>query len=396
MKVLYIGCYRDGTGWANAAQGYILSLDKANVDVVPRFLKLNETQGEVDKRIVELEEKSSKNCDVVIQHVLPHYFDYNGNFDKNIGLYVTETSNCINTAWPERINLMDEAWVPNLFMATEACKQSLIHTPHYVIPHAFDLSKYQEEYEPLQIPEIKDKFVFYYIGEATRRKNIGAMLKAFHLEFAPNEDVSIVIKAHIPGQTPVVAENYLKEMSDKIKEGLKLYQHSSMYHSEIFMGQYLTDEQIMRLHATCDCFVSASFGEAWGIPIFDAMALGKTPICTDSGGPKDFIQGGGYLVQGRDEPCFGASDTFDEIYVGNESWSSPSIIEIMKKMRSAYEDKKTRQKKSVEGINTSYEYSYSNVGKLMKDTLEGTNMNVANQDNIIKSKHCVGKLLNEN
>jgi len=392
MKVLYIGCYRDGTGWANAAQGYILSLDSANIDVVPRFLKLNERQGNVDEKIVELEKKSSKNCDVVIQHVLPHYFDYNGKFDKNIGLYVTETSSCVNTAWPERINLMDEAWVPNKFMAQEVCKQSLIQTPHYVIPHAFNLKKYQEIYEPLQIPEIKDKFVFYYIGEATRRKNIGAILKAFHLEFAPSEDVAIVIKAHIPGQPADVAENYLREMSSKIKEGLKLYQHASMYHGEILMGDYLTDEQIMRLHATCDCFVSASFGEAWGIPIFDAMAMGKTPICTDDGGPKDFIGEGGYLIESRDEPCFGASDTFDEIYVGNESWSSPSIIEIMKKMRSAYEDKKTKERKSCEGINNSYLYSYSSVGQTMKDTLEGKNTQVKNQDNDIKTKHCVGKL----
>ena len=144
MKVLYIGCYRDGTGWANAARGYILSLDQANVDVVPRFLKLNDTQGEVEERIVELESKSSKNCDVVIQHVLPHYFDYSGSFDKNIGLYVTETSNCTNTSWPERINLMDEAWVPNSFMAKEASKNSSIFTPHYIIPHAFDLKKYQD------------------------------------------------------------------------------------------------------------------------------------------------------------------------------------------------------------------------------------------------------------
>ena len=47
MKVLYIGCYRDGTGWAKAAQNYILSLDTAGVEVVPRFIKLNDNNSEM-------------------------------------------------------------------------------------------------------------------------------------------------------------------------------------------------------------------------------------------------------------------------------------------------------------------------------------------------------------
>ena len=59
MKVLYIGCYRDGTGWGNAAIDYILSLDAVGVDVVPRAIKLNNKQVELPSRIVELENKSS-------------------------------------------------------------------------------------------------------------------------------------------------------------------------------------------------------------------------------------------------------------------------------------------------------------------------------------------------
>ena len=42
MKVLFIGCYRDGTGWAKAAGDYILAMDAAGIDVVCRPLKLND------------------------------------------------------------------------------------------------------------------------------------------------------------------------------------------------------------------------------------------------------------------------------------------------------------------------------------------------------------------
>ena len=59
MKVLYIGCYRDGTGWAQATIDYILSMDAAGIDVVPRPIKLNNNKPDIPKRIIELEKKDS-------------------------------------------------------------------------------------------------------------------------------------------------------------------------------------------------------------------------------------------------------------------------------------------------------------------------------------------------
>ena len=84
MRVLYIGCYRDGTGWGQAAIDYILAMDSVGIDVVPRAVKLNSNIAELPDRILELENKSSRGCNVCIQHVLPHMMDYNGKFEKNI------------------------------------------------------------------------------------------------------------------------------------------------------------------------------------------------------------------------------------------------------------------------------------------------------------------------
>ena len=38
MKVLYIGHYKDGTGWGGAAIDNILALDAVGVKVVPRAI----------------------------------------------------------------------------------------------------------------------------------------------------------------------------------------------------------------------------------------------------------------------------------------------------------------------------------------------------------------------
>jgi hypothetical protein len=82
MKVLYIGVYRDMTGWGQAARDYILSLDAVGIDVVPRAIKLDNSKPEIPDRIKELEQKNSAGCDIVIQHLLPDMMQYHGGFAK--------------------------------------------------------------------------------------------------------------------------------------------------------------------------------------------------------------------------------------------------------------------------------------------------------------------------
>lgn len=291
MKVLYIGCYKDGTGWASSAQQNILALDSVDVEVVPRALKLNDTQGQVPKRILELEKKSTDGCDVVIQNVLPHHMVYDGHFKKNIACYLTETSNFSGTSWPERLNLMDEGWV-SCGQMINAARESHVKIPLHVLPVPCDVSRYQQKYEPFPelLPKFKDKFVFYTIGEVTKRKNLIALLRAFHTEFQPDEDVELLIKGNIPGSSAAQTMQHIEGICEKTKTNLKLYPNTDQYKREMIVSQYWTDEQVMRLHSMCHCFVMPSYGEAWCLPAFDAMAMGKTPICTDVGAMSEFLK----------------------------------------------------------------------------------------------------------
>ena len=101
------------------------------------------------------------------------------------------------------------------------------------------------------------------------------------------------------------------------------------------------------------------------------MAMGKTPICTSTGGPKDYLGDCGWLVESTRQPCFGFSDGFPEMYVGNEEWDKIDLGALRKAMRDAYANPKNRDKKSESGINRAYEYSYREVGLQMKNILEG-------------------------
>jgi glycosyltransferase involved in cell wall biosynthesis len=425
MKILFIGPYKDGTGWAHSATELILALDAAGIDTVCRPFKLNEVNGEVPPRILELEEKSEKGADIVIQNCLPHHTDYNGHFDKNIAYYFTETSHFKNSQWAERLNLLDEAWVP-CTSVREASYNSNVYIPISIVPIPCNTHKYQEKYEKLNLPHLDDKFIFYTIGEINHRKNIKALIMAYHLEFKPDEPVGLVIKGYIPGIHPSQIDDIISRDINKIKDELKLYRKKETYLTETIITQDLTEKEIMQLHHTCHCYVSPSYGEGWNIPAFDAMAMGKTPICTNQGGPVAFLLwndrytknndgsftkeertvisnnmavGGkyssikdsyaGWLVKSQPEPVFGMTKgTFGDIYVGNEEWESINIHHLRECMREAYENKQEREVRSKAGIERAYDFSHLKIGNIMKDLLEG---NIKSEQSVnadmIRSRH---------
>ena len=368
MKVLYVGCYRDGTGWGNAAIDYILSLDAAGVDVVPRAIKLNNEQVELPSRIVELENKSSSGCDVCIQHILPHFMEYSSKFKKNIALYATETDNFIDSDWARRINLMDEAWVINNQMA-QASSKSGVTVPIKVIPHATNFSKFEKTYDKLNFPSAKNNFVFYTVADWNKRKNIEAFIRAFHTEFDADEPASLLIKTSQHGVEPEQLALKVRDMCNAVKTKVKKYKNINEYKEDLIVTDFTSEKELYRLHNSCDCFVMPSFGEAWCIPAFDAMGFGKTPICTNIGGMSDFIEHGGFLIEGRMEPVYGMMNTLPNLFTPNENWWSIEIQGLMSAMRHAYENSEELKNMKQIGLKQAYEYRYEKIGALMKETI---------------------------
>jgi len=213
------------------------------------------------------------------------------------------------------------------------------------------------------------------MGEIQRRKNLAGLLKAFHLEFTPNEPVSLLIKGHVPGSSPMESNRTIRAMIEEIKNGLRLYPSKSDYHNEIIITQWLDDTEVMRLHQTGDCFVLPSYGEAWGIPGFEAMALGKPVILTDEGGPAEYVEDGvsGRLVPSRAEPVMiHPNEQIPDVWIGNENWQAPDLAALRHYMREIYENKELRDKFGNNGIDRAYEFSYQKVGQTMKGLLDGT------------------------
>ena len=186
-KVIYIGNYRDGTGWGNAALNNILAMDKVGIDVVPRCITFNNGQVILPERMMELESKSTKNAEVCIQHTLPPLYSFNKDM-KTIGFCEIETDSIWDSMWPIFMNQLDELWVPNQ-KGLETAMYSGANIDVKVVPHCLDMDQYPLEGPKMQIPELANDFTFMFVGEHVQRKNLEALVRAFHSEFHPTEDV---------------------------------------------------------------------------------------------------------------------------------------------------------------------------------------------------------------
>lgn len=355
MKVLYIGHYKDGTGWGDAAKNNILALHKAGVEVAARAISYNETDSETDEKILELEQKSTEGCNICIQHTLPCNYVYDSRF-KNIGYLAIESSDFCDTLWHKNINMMDELWVPSEYVE-RACIKSGVTIPIKIAPHALDIDSYTNSPDGAKIEQLLDTFNFVFVGEFIERKNIKALLRAFHTEFHPKEPVNLLIK------TSGVDIKELETYCDSIKKGLKL---RNQYKKEITLSGRLEKQDYISILRQCHCFVMPSRGEGFCIPALEAMCLGIPVIYTEGTALSEFCVGA--WVDANYDSCFGGMGSLPDIYTANSEWLEIDIQDLQLAMRNAYMrhiDDHTKE----ECLERSKEYSHENIGNLFKELL---------------------------
>jgi glycosyltransferase involved in cell wall biosynthesis len=357
---------REGTGWAKSAIDNISALREAGVEVVCRTVQLTRNYADIPKEIAELERGNAYDADYCIQHVLPHCLVASDRFIKNIAYLELETYDLRHLGWRTSLDLVDEVWCPNdeLKDALTSCGLK-----SKTIPHASETYKYLKKYPEITIPEIDHTFKFYTICDLNDRKNIESTIRCFHKAFDISYPVSLILKVKKYGMSEQQLLGYVNNICYKVKKELRMYSKIESYNQEMVLPKNMTDQEIMSLHQYGDCYVNTSYGEAWSIPTFDAMAMGKTPIAPKSGGPVEYIENinQGTLVNCSYDICNCSDSAFKDMFTGRDYWAKPDEREVVEAMRFYYHNRKDR---SPECIKQAKKYSYLNIGKKMKEQLE--------------------------
>lgn len=363
MKIVYISNYRDGTGWSKAGLGHIMALHSIGADVYPRFIKFNNYYDpDVPEVVQELEHKKCDKPDVIVQHVLPHLF-VKSEF-KSVLHFAFETHSFNKSGWDRYIKLADSVWATNKRARLDLQTN---HDHVSYVPHAFDTEVYKKKYAPIDRPGIRNKCVFYYIGEVTHKKNIAGILTAFHSVFRASDPVELVLKVSSPGRSESEVFELVHQIDSQCKQNLRIFDHPNRFKKPKVITERMSDQDIMQLHATCHVFVTSSYGEGCCIPAFDAVAMGNRAIVPKSMGFNDYCNcHNATRIETVKTVCSGAHDALANLFTGLDTWDQVSLSSMAESMRYHADTHTTEKKQDWTHIQR---FSYEHVGAAMLEEL---------------------------
>jgi glycosyltransferase involved in cell wall biosynthesis len=353
MKIQYIGNFTDGTGWAKASTYNALALSNAGYDIYCTEIKYNNMSNMLEPEIQTLLEKQSDFFDVVIQHVLPRDYRYFGGV-KNVGFTVLETNTLSNVPWIKNMRMMDEMLVPN--RGSQKALESM-GISSKILPHTFNFDSIANLEIAASVDQLKNTFNFVFVGEFVKRKNLEALIRAFHNEFDFIEPVNLYIKTW--GTDIQNVNNFCQEIKNRLKK-------CSKYKTEVVICDYIPENIVLSTMKQCHFFVMPSYGEAWCYPAMESMALGVPVIYTKGIGIEDYAVDGvsGAGVESRLEFCYGATDTIPDLYTSQDTWNEISVVDLQQKMRMAFntyfQAKDVYDQLSKNSIEVASKYNYKN------------------------------------
>jgi len=170
------------------------------------------------------------------------------------------------------LSVFDQVWCPSTVTHQTL---SIPGDPVYVIPHAFDPQTLDAR-RTGRIERADDRFRFYACGAWSSRKNPAGVLRAWARAFGPDDPVELVM--HCPGASEqLVTAIY--------QTGVGVHQMAPVVHST----QHRDEAYVWALHASSDVYVTASRGEAWNLPAFDALLAGRHIIAPTPQGSDEFL-----------------------------------------------------------------------------------------------------------
>lgn len=172
-----------------------------------------------------------------------------------------------------------------------------------------------------------DTFVFYTMLTWQDRKNPFGIIAAFCHAFTDKDKVVLLLKINGPDANK--ATEVAARSTDMLIRSLGLKDAPDFR----IIGGTMSTAKLWALHYRGDCYVSLSKGEAYGLPIIDAAAVGNQIISTAYGGQLDFLPvETSHLVSYRLGPVMQQYSHFH----GRMLWAEPDIREAAEIMREVY------------------------------------------------------------
>jgi glycosyltransferase involved in cell wall biosynthesis len=338
--IRYVGPLFDGSGYGQAARGYLLALHKAGMPITLRAVSFEREVPDLGATGALLNSLVDKDIDynVEIIHLTPeHWSNLNlvPSVPKDVfkvGYSVWETSK-LHHDWPGYINEGADAVFVGSEWSIDVYKESGVTLPIKCLPHGIDPTEF-DEVDPYEVKGVKPSaFKFYNVFQFTERKNPMSLITSYWHAFQEGEDVALILKTY--------RMNYEDSEKEAVRETIKrLIDVAPMTNRPpiYLVSDMLLRNQVLGLHKYGDCLVSLDRGEGFGLAGFEAGAAGKPIIVTNWGGATEYAKDdNSYPVNYTLTPVRGMP--WSPWYRAEQLWAEPDCAHAIELMRHVYNNR---------------------------------------------------------
>lgn len=236
--------------------------------------------------------------------------------------------------WVPILNAMDAVLAPTRFIA-ETCQRDL-SCPVWHYPQAVFLPEdISSDRARWGLPE--DACVFLQVFDPSsdiERKNPWAAVNAFTEAFVAGDDVLLVIHLHAWSSDPAQVAQV---------EALKTL--AAEHRTIMVLTEHLSYRDVLSLYASCDVVVSLHRSEGLGLPLMEAMSLGRVALATGWSGNVDFMtEENSCLVGHAMTPVNSQHPAYaSEIGRDGQVWAEPDRADAVAQMRRLASDPALRK-----------------------------------------------------
>jgi len=239
----------------------------------------------------------------------------------NIGIWYWELAN-FPKQWLDRFKYIDELWAVSQFMVDSFSRVS----PIPVVKVRYPLTV-TDNISPLDARRrygLKDEFVFFFVFDFHsyyERKNPAGLLRAYSNAFSNRPDILLLVNS-------INGDAHPRELT-------KLRDLSRASNVRIIEGP-LNEQNYYALFRAADCYVSLHRSEGFGIPMAEAMYLGKPVIATGYSGNMEYMNSSNSLLIKYNMTKL--DETFGPYEKGNV-WADPDIGHATELLKWVYENR---------------------------------------------------------
>ncbi len=175
---------------------------------------------------------------------------------------------------------VDEVWVPTDYVRDGFIAAGAPRERVAVVPNGVDTAMFHPAAAPMDLGDGAPGFRFLYVGGLAWRKGVDLLVEAYRAAFRADDDVTLVVKDFGAGGP------YESDGVDRMVEALAADPDAPRV---LRLTGPMPEGLVPGLYAACDCLVHPYRGEAYGMTMAEAMAVGLPVIAPDRGAARAFM-----------------------------------------------------------------------------------------------------------